>query len=136
MLSRAIFRQLEERFGSHSVNLFASGSNNRCAKFYFLHWCRETSDVNAFAFDWGGESAWTNCPYRLLGRVWRKMESDAFTATLLVPLWVSAPRWPLLVPDAIRFIEAVVDWVWLPKMEPSLFEPGVGSNGKDIVPPD
>jgi hypothetical protein len=41
-----------------------------------------------------------------------------------------------LVPDAIYFTEAVVDWVWLPKMEPTLFVPGVGPNGRDVTPPD
>ncbi len=54
------------------------------------------------------------------------MERDATTATLLVPLWESATWWALLVPDPIHFAEAVVDWVWLPGMEPSLFEPGSG----------
>ena len=103
---------------------------------YSLHWCRGTSGVNAFAFNWGGESAWANCPYILLGRVWRKMESDAATASLLVPLWESATWWTLLVPDAIHFAEAVVDWVWLPRMEPYVFEPGIGLGGKDVVPPD
>jgi hypothetical protein len=136
MLSRAFFRKLEERFGPHSVDLFASGANNQCGKFYSLHWCRGTAGVNAFAFNWGGESAWGNCPYRLIGRVWRKLQSDAAVATLLVPLWESATWWTLLVPDAIHFAEAVVDWVWLPRMEPTLFVPGVGPTGRDVTPPD
>ena len=38
--------------------------------------------------------------------------------------------------DAIHFAEAVVDLVWLPRMEPSLFVPGVDPGGRDIVPPD
>ena len=55
---------------------------------------------------------------------------------MLVPLWESATWWTLLVLDAIHFAKAVVDWVWLPWMEPALFEPGVGLAGKDGVPPD
>ncbi len=51
MLSRAFFRKLEERFGPHTVDLFASGANNQCGKFYSLHWCRGTAGVNAFAFN-------------------------------------------------------------------------------------
>ena len=109
MLSRAIFRQLKERFGSYSVDLFASGSNNQCAKCYSLYWWRGTSGVSAFAFDWGGESAWASCPYRLLGRVWRKMESDANTATMFVPLWKLTTWWTLLVPTAMHFVDALVD---------------------------
>ena len=41
-----------------------------------------------------------------------------------------------MVPDAIHFAEAVVDWVWLPRSEPSLFVPGVGPAGRDVTPPD
>ena len=51
MLSRAVFRRLEDRFGSHSVDLFASGNNCQYAKFYSLHWCKGSVGVNAFAFD-------------------------------------------------------------------------------------
>jgi hypothetical protein len=36
---------------------------------------------------------------------------------------------------AIHFAEAVVDWMWLPKMEPTLFLPGVCPGGRDITPP-
>ncbi len=57
MLSRAFFRKLEERFGQRIVDLFASGANIQCERFYSLHWCRGTAGVNAFAFNWGGESA-------------------------------------------------------------------------------
>ncbi len=77
MSSRAFFRKLKERFGPHTVDLFASGANNQCEKFYSLHWCRGTAGVNAFAFNSGGESAWINCPFRLIGKVWRKLQSDA-----------------------------------------------------------
>ena len=51
MLSRTYFRKLEERFGPHRVDLFASGANNHCEMFYSLHWCRGTAGVNAFAFN-------------------------------------------------------------------------------------
>ena len=99
--------------------MFAYGAKNQCEKFYTLHWCRGTAGINAFAFNLGGESAWGSCSSILIGRVWRKLRSDAAVATLLVPLWESATWWTLLVPDAIHFVEAVVDWVWLPKMEPT-----------------
>jgi hypothetical protein len=68
--------------------------------------------------------------------VQRKLQSDAAVATLLVPLWESATWWTPLVPDAIHFAEAVMDWVWLPKMKPALFVPGVGPTGRDVTPLD
>ncbi len=68
--------------------------------------------------------------------MWRKLQSDAAVATPFVPLWDSATSWTLLVPDVINFAEAVVDWVWLPMMEPTLFVPGVGPTERDVTPPD
>jgi hypothetical protein len=57
MMSRAVFHHLEERFGLHTVRIFASGSNNRCEKFYSLHRCRIPSVVHGLAIGWGVESA-------------------------------------------------------------------------------
>ena len=68
--------------------------------------------------------------------VWRKLQSDAAFATLLVSSWESVTWWTILVPDAIHFAEAVVDWVRLPRMEPTLFVPGVGPTRRDVTPPD
>jgi hypothetical protein len=64
------------------------------------------------------------------------LERDVAIATLLVPLWDSATWWTLIVPDEIYFADAVVDWVWLFKTDASLFVPGIGPGGRDIVPPD
>jgi hypothetical protein len=37
MVDRAEFRQLEERWGSYTMDLFALGENNQCEWFYPLH---------------------------------------------------------------------------------------------------
>ena len=134
MLSRTFFRQLELRFGTHTVDLFSSGTNNQCERFYSLHWCRGTAGVNAFAFTWSGESAWVHCPFRLIGRVLRKLKHDGAAATMLVPLWESATWWGLVVPDAAHFSEEVggLDW----RGDPSLFIPGGAPGGREVLPPD
>jgi hypothetical protein len=56
MSSREVFQQFEERFGPHTLDIFASWSNIRCERFYSLHKCRRTLGVSDFAFDSGGES--------------------------------------------------------------------------------
>jgi hypothetical protein len=134
-LGKKTFSQLEGRWGVHSIDLFASNANNLCGRFYSLHWCRGTGGVNAFAYNWGGETAWIHCPYRMVGRVWRKLQHDEGVATMLIPLWESATWWRLVVPDAAHFAEAVVDWVWLPRADPDLFVPGTAP-GRVIEPPD
>jgi len=39
MRSMRFFGLLDERWGTHNVNLFSSGANNHCAKLFALHWC-------------------------------------------------------------------------------------------------
>ena len=41
-----------------------------------------------------------------------------------------------MVPDAIHFAETGVDRVWLHRIEPTLFVPGVVPAGRDVTPPD
>ena len=55
---------------------------------------------------------------------------------MLVPLWESATWWEIVVPDAAHFSEEVVDWVRLPKGDPSLFIPGRAMGGREVFPPD
>ena len=85
-LSMTVFLQLEDRWGCHSGDLFAANTNNLFGRFYSLHWCRGTGGVNAFAYNWGGETAWIHCPYRMVGRVWRILQHDGGVATLIIPL--------------------------------------------------
>ncbi len=85
MVGRAKFGQLEERWGYHTVDLFTSGKNNQCEWFYSLHWCRGSAGCDAFAFDWSGEVAWAGCPYRMIGRAWRKLRHERVVATIIAP---------------------------------------------------
>ena len=117
MLSRRVFRRLEERWGSHSVDMFASDADFQGAKFYSLHSCRGSAGCDAFVSAWGGEETFgVNCPYRILGRVWRKLRSYGARATILVPPWESATWWGLLAPDGVHLCDEVIDWVWLDKV--------------------
>ena len=92
--------------------------------------------MNAFAYFLGGELLWVNCPYILLGRVWRKLKHDGAVAAMLVRLWRPATWWGLVAPDGAHFSKKVVNWVWLPRDDPSLFVMGSAPGGRDIVPPN
>ena len=134
--SRKNFRQMEDRFAPHPIDMFSSNENKLCDRLYSMHWCRGSGGVQAFAYDWSGEIAWIHCPYMMLvGRVWRKLQYDGIIATILIPSWESATWWRLVVPDAVHFDEAVVDWVWLHRSDPALFVPGTAP-GRTIEPPD
>jgi len=54
---------------------------------------------------------------------------------MLITLWESAPWWQLVCPCACHFVECVVDWIWLPKDDTSLFVAGTAP-GRAVLPPD
>ena len=62
MLSRRFFGLIDERWGPHTVDLFAYGANNHCAKFFALHWCKGVASIDAFGQLWTGDSCWINRP--------------------------------------------------------------------------
>jgi len=66
----------------------------------------------------------------------KKLKHDGDVTTMLVTLWECVTWWGLAVPDAAHFSEEVVDWVWLPRGNPSLFIPGGAPGGRNILPPD
>ena len=74
-------------------------------------------------------------PYMMVGKVWRKLQHDGATSTMLIPEWESSTWCRLVVPDGVHFHETVVDWVWLPRSDPDLFVPGTAP-GRTIEPPD
>ncbi len=51
MLSQTFFQRVELRFWTHTVDLFSSGTNNQCDRFYSMRWCRGTVGVIACSFD-------------------------------------------------------------------------------------
>ena len=55
-LQRALFQQLEQRWGRHFADLFASNANNQHAFFYSLHWSVFKYSVSyilsLFLFSW------------------------------------------------------------------------------------
>jgi hypothetical protein len=80
------FNWLDIKCGPHTVDLFSSNENNLCEKLYSLHWCRMSSGVNAFDYDWSKDNCWINAPFRLIGKVWRKLMTQNVKATIIVPL--------------------------------------------------
>ena len=85
-ISSHYFAKLDVKWGPHTCDTFSSNENNQCQKFYSLHWCRGTSGVNGFVFDWSMDNSWIHAPFRLIGRIWRKLSDQGAKATIIVPL--------------------------------------------------
>lgn len=129
-LNPRYFRWLDERWGPHTCDLFASSSSTHCPRFYSLHYCPGTAGINAFAYSWNQDNAWAHPPVRIIGRVWRTLAATLVAAaTLVVPLWYSAPWWRMIAPDGVHLHRSITDWVFLPRFDEDLFLPSHNARG-------
>ena len=123
-LDPAVFGVLEQVWGPHTVDRFASCNNAQLPRFNSRHWSPGTEAIDAFTSHWGGENNWWCPPIVLVPRVIRHAQTCGAVGTLVVPCWFSAPFWPILCPDSNFFAEFVVDIRELPRSQ-HLFLPGL-----------
>jgi hypothetical protein len=53
-------------------------------------------------------------------------------AVIIVLLWTSYIWGHLIAPDVVHFSENVVDWLWLPRNDPSIFVSETAPVGRSI----
>lgn len=93
-VSKKILNFIDRLWGPHSIDRFANYKNKK--QFNFKYWCPETKAFDAFSQDMTGENNWLIPPIHLISKTIRYLKSFSCEATLIVPLWESAPFWPLL----------------------------------------
>lgn len=111
-----IFEFLDKKWGPHTCDRFACDYNAKCTVFYSRYWCPGTAGIDAMSFSWIGENNWLVPPPRLAAQCVRKIMVEKCKCTLMVPLWKSAPFWPLLFPCGETKSSAIDDIV--------VFQPG------------
>ena len=75
--------------------------------------------------DWSGENNWWCPPISLIPRVIRHAQACGAKGSIVVPLWPSAPFWPMLCPFKTGYFATFVREVReLPQVD-SLFLPGL-----------
>jgi hypothetical protein len=92
-LPQPLFEQLQQRFGPHDVDRFASVHSR------LLHrWNSLDSDgaeaVDAFSVSWARANNYINAPWDLLPRVINKLRTERAVATVIAPWWPSQSWWP------------------------------------------
>ena len=98
-LNPLIFAELDIAWGPHSVDRFASFQNCQIDRFNSRCWNPGSEAVDAFTVNWSVEINWWCPPIALIPRVIRHAQVCEAKGTLIVPLWPSAPFWPLLCPS-------------------------------------
>ena len=85
------------------MDLFATGSNARCPKFFSPFPSKGTAGIDAFSFNWSQEDFPYACPP--LSKVlpaWRKFQQDKASGVLVFPGWHSCHFWPVIFSDGIH----------------------------------
>ncbi|GLI70014.1 hypothetical protein VaNZ11_014748 [Volvox africanus] len=100
-----LFQLIENRFGPHDVDLFASHINTQLPCFFSRHHCPGSSGVNALLQPWTGHNAYGRPPLDpdFLMAVVQKVREEQACVTLVVPYWTAQPWWQQLM-------ELAVDW--------------------------
>jgi hypothetical protein len=100
------FAHLEQIFGHHTIDRFASKYNVRVSppRYNSKYFEPEAEGLNAFSMHWRlnnqgeQENNWLHPPYLLISRVIRHIQHCKAAATLIIPSWPSASWWPDVVP--------------------------------------
>lgn len=93
-LDNAIFQRLQDRYGTHTIDRFATALNTRCARFNSLLHSQGTEAVDAFSVPWdGNENSWIYPPFSQVARVIDKVVADKATATVVLPVWTAQEWW-------------------------------------------
>jgi hypothetical protein len=98
-ISPADFNDLAVRFGPFTVDLFATGLNPKCNRFYTQSAEEGSCGVDAFAKRWEGERVYAAPPVSLVLRTIRKAANIILGGVLIVPLWKSANYWTFTFDD-------------------------------------
>lgn len=109
-LNHDTFVFLENVWGPHSVDRFATWYNAKLARYNSICIMPGSEAVDAFAQSWIGENNWLVPPPNVIAKCIRKIVREECHATMIVPLWPSATFWPLLCNDGLHFNHFVVDW--------------------------
>ena len=105
-----LFRVLEERWGPHTIDCFASFENAKTRRFYSRFWNPGSLGMDAFYQSWQGENCLLVPPVNLVAQVLQRMSIQRATGTLVVPAWPSAVFWPLLW---YRYSDCIVEYMYV-----------------------
>jgi len=95
------YSRLDEMYGVHTVDRFASFLNTHCPRFTSRHHCLGTKAVDAFSVAGAAsDNSWVNPPFEQASRVVDKIVADGANATVLLSLWTAQSWWSRAVEHA------------------------------------
>lgn len=90
-LDPLVFQQLDEKWGPHKVDHFASVHTKQLSRYCSRFVNPGCEAVDAFTIWWGRENNWVFPPSYLITRVLQHMAEGNEFGTIIIPEWQSAP---------------------------------------------
>ena len=87
--------------------------NAKLPRFNSRFWNPGSEGIDAFVMNWHGEYNYACPSISLILHVLHHMSNCKASGSLIVPLWHSAPFWPMICPDGDRFASFIVGWMEL-----------------------
>jgi hypothetical protein len=86
-----LFEFIDNLWGPHSVDRFASVLNKKISRFNSLFWNPCSEAVYALTQNWSGENNFLVPPIYSVVRAIKHLVYSKAIGTLIIPRWVSAP---------------------------------------------
>ncbi|XP_073406446.1 uncharacterized protein [Dendrobates tinctorius] len=101
-LNMEIFDHLCQRWGTPTIDLFASRKNSKVPRFYSLNPTDHPEGVDVLSQTWGESLSYAFPPLALIPAVLRKIREDQARVMLIVPYWPRRSWFPLLGAMAVE----------------------------------
>ena len=108
-LSHDLYHKFENLWGPHTIDRFANYQNNKLPRFNSRFWNPNSENIDALTETWSGENNWLVPPISLIAKTIMHLRASKAMGTLIIPRWLSAPFWPLLILNNGSFIPEIVD---------------------------
>ena len=91
-LKPAAFQRLEQRWGPHTIDRFASSANRLCHRFDARQWDLGVETVDTLSRLWSSQdNNFVNAPFALIPIILAHIRRSRATATLVAPVWPAQP---------------------------------------------
>lgn len=123
-LNSEVFSDIRSFYGGLQIDLFATYENTQLPRFVSWKPDERAEWVDALRKDvkWSQFYFYANPPFILLAKVMNKIKADAATGVVIVPLWPTAPWFPL-------FLDLLVETpLLLPRRRDLLTKPTVSAH--------
>ena len=122
-ITESFYKLLNGKWGPISVDLFANYYNKKCDRFYSLFYSPKATGVDAFLHSWAGETCLMVPPISLVTKALYHAKLCKCSVVLVVPVWTSAPFWPVLKNHFISYI-----WDFMVVKGAKVLEQGLNKN--------